>query len=374
MRDLLIVGVDPGTTLAYAILDLDRNLIKLKSSKQLSLSSLTTEVTNEGKVLIVGCDVSNIPSFVYKFATKLNAVIVKPDFDFKVGLKQRMTKEFKVRDDHQRDALAAALNAFSEFKETFKKIDDELKNIGKEHLNSQVKEICIKNKLNVIDAINLLETTEEKPKEKKRKNRFLNDNGTNELIRILKKQNDDLLKNLKFLELKYKDLSSLIDKRVEERIKKLNAISGLNIKSFTNDISRKEAEIIGLKQKIAELNSLLLDLNNKVIVKKFQNLNFNENFSSLIYVENPNVYTEQCLNFCQGKIIIYKERPSNHLIKKNIVFINKEDCFIDEIGNLAIIDKSKLESSINSLTLVQNLIESYREERQKEASEKLLKP
>ncbi len=373
MRDLIIVGVDPGTTLAYAVLDLDGNLLKLKSSKQLSMSSLITEVTNEGKVLCVGCDVSNIPSFIHKFATKLNAVIINPDFDFKVGLKQRMTKQFKVHDDHQRDALAAAMNAFSEFKGTFEKIDKELKEIGKEHLTSKVKEICIKKKLNVIDAIRLLEAPEAKPKERKKIGKVRCYNSNNDILRVLKKQNIELQRRLRFSESRYNNLSHLIDKKVENRVNKFNNITELNIKSFTNELSKKDLEISSLRQKIAKLNQLLLNLDSKLIIKKAKNLNFLEDFNTAIYVESPNIYTEKCLDMCKGKIIIYNEKPNEYLKKKNIVFISKKDCLTGEIDDLAVIDKIKLESSINSLTLMQNLIENYKAERQKEAVNGLLR-
>ncbi|MBI4154529.1 DUF460 domain-containing protein [Candidatus Woesearchaeota archaeon] len=373
MRDLLIVGVDPGTTTAYAILDLDGNLLKLKSSKQLSLSTLITEVTNEGKVLAVGCDVSNIPSFVYKFATKLNAIIVKPDFDYKVGLKQRMTKEFKVRDDHQRDALAAALNAFKEFKETFDKIDKELKDLGKEHLNSQVKEICIKNKLNVTDAINLLETPEIKQEKKKIKKQVLNYNKANDLIRIIKKQNKELQRKLSFMQFKYQNTLKLIDKKVEERIKKSQIISELNSKSFREELLKKEIEIKNLKEKINKLNNTLLNSNEKIIAQKFKNLNFGNYSEKVIYVENPNVYSEKCLNSCKGKVLIYKEKPLNYLTKKNISFINKEDCLVEEFEEFILVDKNKLNNLINSSNLIENLIEDYKQERQNKAFKELLK-
>lgn len=37
MSELLIVGIDPGTTVGYAILDIEGNLLILNSSKHLNL-------------------------------------------------------------------------------------------------------------------------------------------------------------------------------------------------------------------------------------------------------------------------------------------------------------------------------------------------
>ena len=44
----LIVGIDPGTTVAYAILDLNGTVIKTLSKKELDLSSLITEIIKLG--------------------------------------------------------------------------------------------------------------------------------------------------------------------------------------------------------------------------------------------------------------------------------------------------------------------------------------
>ena len=372
MRDALIVGIDPGTTSAYALLDLYGNLIKLKSSKLLNLSTIIEEITNEGKVIIVGCDVSHVPDFVSKLAAKLNAVVVKPDFDFKVGLKQRMTKEFKVKDDHQRDALAAALNAFSEFKETFEKIDQDLKEIGKEHLSSKIKEICIKNKLNIIDAIKLIETPESKPNNKKKRNRFFNYNETTETIKLLKKQNNYLQKKLKYLEFKHREITKQIDKKVEERIKKLNTIADLNNSSYRKEILNKTMEIETLKTKINKLKNCLLNLKENIIVKKFSNLHIDELNNNITYIENPNIYSEKALILCLGKIIIFKEKPSDYLLKKEIIFVNNT-CVLEEFEDFVVVDNKKLNKEINSLNLIENLIENYRLERQKQASESILK-
>jgi len=371
MRDSLIVGIDPGTTSAYAILDLEGNLIKLKSSKLLNLSTIIEEVTNEGKVIIVGCDVSHIPDFVSKLAAKLNAVVVKPDFDFKVGLKQRMTKEFKTKDDHQRDALASALNAFSEFKETFEKIDKDLKELGKEHLSSKIKEICIKEKLNVQDAIKLMETPESKPI-KKKKNKFFNYNETTEAINLLKKQNNYLQKKLKYFEFKHREVIKQIDKKVEERIKKLSALADLNINSYRKEIINNELEIKTLKDKITKLKDCLMNLKENLIVKKFPNFNIEELKDSIIYIENPNVYSEKSIGLCSGKIIIFKEKPSGYLLKKEIIFINNI-CILEEFEDFVVVDHKKLDKEVNSLNLIENLIENYRLERQKQASESILK-
>ena len=42
-KPLLIVGIDPGITAGYAVLDINGKIIKVRSSKQLDLNSLISE-------------------------------------------------------------------------------------------------------------------------------------------------------------------------------------------------------------------------------------------------------------------------------------------------------------------------------------------
>ena len=67
---LIIIGIDPGTTLGYAILDLEKKLLKLASSKQLNLSLLISKTINQGKPVIACSDVTPAPKFVEKFVLK----------------------------------------------------------------------------------------------------------------------------------------------------------------------------------------------------------------------------------------------------------------------------------------------------------------
>ena len=56
-KEPLIVGIDPGITTAYAVLDTKGSLIKLKSSKKLNLSTVINEILQiDGKIIAVGSD------------------------------------------------------------------------------------------------------------------------------------------------------------------------------------------------------------------------------------------------------------------------------------------------------------------------------
>ena len=97
-RKLLIVGIDPGTTTGYAVLDIDGKLLHLNSSKQLDLNQLISQTINLGKAVLVGTDKAKVPNLVGTFATKLGAKIVNPDEDLKVEEKRRMAENFNFSD------------------------------------------------------------------------------------------------------------------------------------------------------------------------------------------------------------------------------------------------------------------------------------
>ena len=111
-RKLLIAGIDPGTTTAFAVLDIEGNLLHLVSSKQFDLNRLISEAIKFGKVVLVGTDKMKIPGLVGSFAAKLGARVIGPEEDLKVEEKRRMTGSFNFDDEHQADALGSALFAY----------------------------------------------------------------------------------------------------------------------------------------------------------------------------------------------------------------------------------------------------------------------
>ena len=111
-KNLLIVGIDPGITVGYAVLGIDGNLIGLGSSKALDLNSLISEIIKFGRVVLVGTDKFKTPSLVHAFATKLGAEVVNPKEDLKVEEKKESVSDLKHANEHEGDALAAALLAY----------------------------------------------------------------------------------------------------------------------------------------------------------------------------------------------------------------------------------------------------------------------
>ncbi len=119
-KDLRIIGIDPGTTSAVAVLDLDGELVGYRSAKNFSKDQIIQFIVSHGPPLIIGSDVSPIPSLIEDVASNMGAVRSVPSEDLQASYKDRLTDRFDAgrMDAHTTDALAAAEYAYREFGDT----------------------------------------------------------------------------------------------------------------------------------------------------------------------------------------------------------------------------------------------------------------
>ena len=118
----LIVGIDPGTTTAFAALDLDGNLLHLVSSRQMTMSDVIESLYKVGKPLVIASDVQEMPFTVEKIRRSFSAVAYTPKQDVSVETKVELTVPFQYANDHERDALSAALDAFRQYRHKFQNL------------------------------------------------------------------------------------------------------------------------------------------------------------------------------------------------------------------------------------------------------------
>jgi len=155
-RDI-IVGIDPGVTTAYSMLDFDGKLIELGSKKYFSKNSLIALITNKGKVRIIATDVVIIPHLVLDIAKKLRATIIKPSKDIGAIKKKKLAKEFlrenyrklKIKNKHELAALCASIIAYKHFSPLLNKIKHQIK---KEKVNVLVS-LLTKKSANIKEAL-----------------------------------------------------------------------------------------------------------------------------------------------------------------------------------------------------------------------------
>ncbi len=164
MDKLLIAGVDPGTVGAYAILDLNGNLIDIASGRDFNQSKITLQMVKHGKIIIIGCDVYQAPSLTKKLASAIGAKIITPDHDLKYLEKIKIVSEFlktnkefiELNNKHEKDALAAALYGLKRTKNLLKRIEDHLKQNNKMYLFEDVKRKVLLDDTPIVEAVRLL--------------------------------------------------------------------------------------------------------------------------------------------------------------------------------------------------------------------------
>ncbi|PWR75398.1 DUF460 domain-containing protein [Methanospirillum stamsii] len=108
----LIVGIDPGTTIGIAVLDLNGELIKVHSSRQMTMGDVTEFLWSLGKPLIIASDVVPMPFSVEKIRRAFQATPHTPKTDISVETKYELAGKFGYGNDHERDALTAAIEAY----------------------------------------------------------------------------------------------------------------------------------------------------------------------------------------------------------------------------------------------------------------------
>ncbi|WP_373839458.1 DUF460 domain-containing protein [Methanospirillum sp.] len=115
----LIVGIDPGTTIGIAILDLNGELLKLQSSRQMTMADVIEFIWSIGKPVIVASDVVPMPFTVEKIRRAFQAVPYTPRQDISVETKYEIAGKFGYGNDHERDALTAAVEACKYWRHKF---------------------------------------------------------------------------------------------------------------------------------------------------------------------------------------------------------------------------------------------------------------
>ncbi|SIR49793.1 hypothetical protein SAMN05421858_2512 [Haladaptatus litoreus] len=121
-RDHVIVGIDPGTTTAVALTGLDGSLLDVWSTRTANTADVIEWIIERGRPIIVAADVTPMPETVEKIRRSFDAAPWTPETDLPIDEKQHRTREENYDNDHQRDAMAAALFAFDGHEDQFERI------------------------------------------------------------------------------------------------------------------------------------------------------------------------------------------------------------------------------------------------------------
>jgi predicted RNase H-like nuclease (RuvC/YqgF family) len=125
-RDHVIVGIDPGTTTAAAVVDVHGEVLDVFSTRTADTADVIEWIIERGRPIVVAADVEPMPETVEKIRRSFEAAAWVPARDLPVDEKKHRTREEGYDDDHQRDALAAALSAFDAHEDQFERVAEKV--------------------------------------------------------------------------------------------------------------------------------------------------------------------------------------------------------------------------------------------------------
>ncbi|MDP7116293.1 MAG: DUF460 domain-containing protein [Candidatus Woesearchaeota archaeon] len=381
-KPLLIIGIDPGTTVGYACLDIEGNPIKISSQKELNYSQLIKKLITIGKPLIIGTDKKRIPDFVEKIAIKTGSRIIAPEEDLLVKEKKILVKKHTTKDAHQIDALASSIFAYQAIKTILKKVEKFCEEHEKQKIRNNILELVIKQEMSIKSATYFIEhqdtSTEivKKVVEKKilSKKDFLvlydKVKQHEKTIKLLKQQSTHLQEKLREKN-KIKPIISM-----DNKLKKNLTFKNSLIESLNDKVDIIENKLKNQAKELETLHRILTSLNNHLLAKKIENLGSQEFFSKsrilkidkgdILFVNNPNIISDNVMEIIKRKIeyIIYNQEPSIKIINKyDIKFLNAKDLHIKEVGHFALITKFSFEQLPQNKILFEKVVQEYKKTR-----------
>ncbi len=336
-KQLLIAGIDPGTTLGYAAIDFEGNLIKAHSEKNLDLNSLISELISLGKPLIVAGDKKNSPDFINRLAVKLGSRVISPDYDLKVIEKREIAKGYETKSQHEADALASALFALKKITPLLKKITvftehykktgikqstyqpnplapERSESFATTSIKQQLIELVVGKELNIKDAAEIIGDIEGQSQNQSQKSGISEwpqkpqRNSQNQETAIIRKvvkekklTEKDFLTLYKKFKVAKKDIFLLKEqnRKLEEQIaavkkdygyifrqmsrsqldKKMQSLLDFRekrIRLFDKELEKKQEEIKSMQDETTQFLHFLSNMNSSVLLKKLDNLGSNE--------------------------------------------------------------------------------------------------
>jgi predicted RNase H-like nuclease (RuvC/YqgF family) len=307
-RKYTIVGIDPGTTIGVAIIDLEGKPIEVFSSKNYSCSDVIERIISRGNPLIVASDVTPTPSTVKRISRIFSSPVHELDESLSTEEKVALTKGegYEYKNVHERDALAACVNAFRRYKKKFSQVQ---KKTPTRVDIEEVKALVVKG-VSISAAINRLiraeeekkkGTREEKPEQEEKKGGEEDEDENILRLRRIMKGKDEKIEMLE-------DLTTALKAKVEEKeieIKnlrsKMDSVRSARRREIeeTEEISRRDSEIERLREEVkargeenAELRKIIEVLKGKkeVKVKGGKRIKLIRSFSRAAIVDTDRKY------------------------------------------------------------------------------------
>ncbi|MBW2989564.1 DUF460 domain-containing protein [Candidatus Woesearchaeota archaeon] len=389
-KPFLIVGIDPGTTLGYAMIDLQKNLVSIGSEKNLDIGALISLLIGLGRPLVIAGDKQNSPNLINKLAVKLGARAISPDYDLKVDEKRAIAGPFSAGNQHEIDALASALFAFRKISPTLKKIRIFVEHYKKEELSDNLICFVVGKGLSIRCALDIMENKEDEnsriiknvvEEKKLTENDFLklyqHSRAAKKDILLLKKQNNRLNEEIISLKKDYGCVLRKISKtKIDKKVSDLLDFREKRARFLEMKLKQKQEEISLMQGEITLLTYLLSNINSSILLKKLDNLGsiefkkkegiLNICAGDILLVKDPDIISRKTIEELREKvdIIFYKKRVSKKLESSlPFAFIDAKKAHMEENRYFAILDKEDFKRVKDNHDLFHKIIEDYKKEK-----------
>ena len=381
-KKLLIAGIDPGTTVGYALIDLHGNVVSIGSEKHLDLDSLVSKTVSIGKVIVVGTDKGKVPGFVEKFANALGARLVTQDHDLLSREKAELVKGYR-GDDHQLDSLAAALFSFKKLRTLLKKVEEYIENYDKQNIAAKLTDLVVSKGMSISKTVDILEKPdkeEEKIVAKAIRERKFEEK---DFLKLYSKLKDIEKENYLLREQNRKIKQEIIDlekpkekkKPYEKRFNQLLRQRENRFFVLERELSSKDTEIDVLESEMNKLCYFLSSLNKNILLKKLDNLGNIElekkekllkiSKDDILLVDDPNIISDKAIEKIKTKvdIIVYNKKPGKKVSSLPFTLIDAKKLDIEENQYFAIVSKEEFEKEKSKVDVLSKVVEDYKKER-----------
>ena len=373
----IIVGIDPGTTSAFAAISFDFNILKVKSKKEYSLGELISDIYELGNPIIVGTDKKEVPSFIKEFSQKTGARIYSPKYDTKKGEKRALvsTSRFSkiAKNTHETDALASAIYAYNEYKPLIAKINQYVEKNNKQEIFDKILMKVITQELSIVQAVLEIEKKPIKQIQKIKKIHIQKEKiltSEQKDIFLLKKVIEELREERVPKEVKQKKID------IDKHMKELVAFKEKRILFLENNNRLLRKEIRAKDKIIKKLDSFIAQTKDSVLIKKIQTLG-SEDYNKckiatddILLVDDIRIYSEKVIKEIKDKvkIIIYNQGKAK---LDDFLLIEKKNLPLIETKYFALAPKDRFDTEVEKLklttkkdsTYLKGILDDYKRER-----------
>lgn len=383
MKQLLIVGIDPGTTAGYAALDLSGRRIVARAAKELDRDSMLAELRELGSVLIVATDKAKVPTFVSDIATQLGAKLSVPSEDLLVVEKRALASRLSPQNTHELDALAAAVMALKRHERLFLRTRNFFADQKRPELAEQAIELVVRQGISIRAAFDFL-TAPHKPAVQvvrhvagQKPLRADDYWKLYDALTIAEQENALLRKQNRTLE----NLAG----KLKRKVNKLKAAVKPETRIIrpTGELEQARRDNARLKQQLSQLASrqqrlqhALLNPEKYALAKRMRTLGHDElrrvsrvlgvRHGDILFVEDCNSFSERVIDELAGSVeLIIAVKPVKPKVAELLPFVILDASSIPHTQDeyFAFLDKPALQKARTDRELLRKLIEDYQQSR-----------